>query len=261
MPTAKQRAASRANAQKSTGPRTSAGKAISRFNALKHGIYAVHQIMFDEKAEDLAELAAEYHEHHSPANADQRFLVDTLVHNEWRLRRTRRVEAELWQTVSNTFLVKNIETTITCTSGDAFATDSVTFERLQRVVNSLERAWHRALKELQRLQAEAKVGPAPFSANAPANAPANPGPLSQQPDAAATPAPPSQPEQSKPAPASSASFCDNPKTPAPAATQSPVVDPDAPPFANPLAGPNAPATPSETQPPTSDPTPKPPQTA
>jgi hypothetical protein len=52
--------------------------------------------MFDEKAEDLAELAAEYHDHHSPADPNQRFLVDTLVHNEWRLRRMRRVEAELW---------------------------------------------------------------------------------------------------------------------------------------------------------------------
>src|SRR5580692_4312818 len=44
--TTKQRAASRANSQKSTGPRTAEGKAVSRFNALKHAIFAVHQIMF-----------------------------------------------------------------------------------------------------------------------------------------------------------------------------------------------------------------------
>jgi hypothetical protein len=94
-----------------------------------------------------------------------------------RLRRTRRVEAELWQTASNTFLVKNSETTITCTSGDAFATDSSTFERLQRVVNSCERAWHRALKELQRL----KVGQALSPAKVPPNEPANPEPVSQKP--------------------------------------------------------------------------------
>jgi len=37
MPTAKQAAASRANAQKSTGPRTTQGRATSRYNALKHG--------------------------------------------------------------------------------------------------------------------------------------------------------------------------------------------------------------------------------
>jgi hypothetical protein len=204
MPTPKQTAANRVNAQKSTGPRTTAGKAASRFNALKHGIYAVHQIMFDEKAEDLADLAAEYHEQYNPANPNERLLVDTLVHNEWRLRRTRRVEADLWYHAYNTFVVKNIEVTLKCTSGDAFATDSSTFERLQRVVNSCERTYHRALKELHRLQAAAKVGQALSSANVPAN----PGPLPQkaQPEPAAQPAPAPQPEQSKPTSGKMGSF-------------------------------------------------------
>jgi hypothetical protein len=203
--TPKQAAASRANSQKSTGPRTTAGKATSRFNALKHGIYAVHQIMFDETPEDLAELSAEYHEHHNPADSDQRFLVDTLVNYEWRIRRIRRVEAALWQTASNTFLVKNIETTSTCTSGDAFATDSATFERLQRVANSCERVYYRAHQELERLQAQTKVGQA-FP-------PANPGAAQSDPEPAAEPAP--QPEQSKSTSSSSASFRENSQNAAP----------------------------------------------
>src|ERR1700722_6561573 len=157
MATTKQTEANRMNAQKSSGPRTTAGKATSRFNALKHGIYAVHQIMFDEKSEDLAELAAEYHEQYSPTDAKQRFLVDSLVHNEWRLRRMRRVEAELWRHAYNTFVVKNIEVTLKCTSGDAFATGSSTFERLQRIANSCERAYHRALKELEVAQEVARA--------------------------------------------------------------------------------------------------------
>src|ERR1700685_4138476 len=147
MTTAKQAAA---------GPRTSPGKTASRYNPLKHGINAQQQIMFDEAAEDLADLTAEYHEHHSPADAKQRLLVDTLVHNEWRLRRMRRVEAELWQTAYNAFIVENIDRTSTCTSGDAFATGSATFERLQRVVNCCERVYHRATKELERLQEVAR---------------------------------------------------------------------------------------------------------
>jgi hypothetical protein len=200
MPTAKQRAASRANSQKSTGPRSAAGKAVSRFNALKHGIYAVHQIMFDEKAEDLAELSAEYHEHHRPADSKQLLLVEALVHNEWRLRRMRRVEAHLWYHAYDAFVVKNIEITLTCTSGDAFATYSSTFERLQRLVNSCERAYHRALKELQSLQQVGQALP-----------PANPDSQSQQ----AAPAPTPQPEQSKPASTFSASFRQNPQSPTP----------------------------------------------
>src|ERR1700691_4837836 len=117
MPTAKQTAANRMNSQKSTGPRTTEGKAASRYNALKHGIYATTQIMFDEKAEDLAELAAEYPQHPPPADPDQRFLVDTLVNNEWRLRRLRRVEAELWEHATNAFLAENTEAAA-CSSGD-----------------------------------------------------------------------------------------------------------------------------------------------
>jgi hypothetical protein len=231
MATLKQTAANRANAQKSSGPRTPTGKALSRFNALKHGIYAVHQIMFDEKPEDLAELSAEYHEHHSPADSDQRFLVDTLVHNEWRLRRTRRVEAELWQTAYNTFLVKNIEVTLTCTSGDAFATDSATFERLQRVVNSCERVYHRALKELQRLQEVARAHGL------------------RTPQPATTPEPAAQPEQSKTTSPEMGSFRQNPKTP-PATP--PVV-----PFAQPAPAPIA----AETRSSSANRDPKPPQTA
>jgi hypothetical protein len=234
MATPKQTAANRVNAQNSSGPRTTAGKATSRFNALKHGIYAVHQIMFDEKPEDLADLAAEYHEHHRPADADQRFLVDTLVHNEWRIRRTRRVEANLWYHAYDAFVVKNIDVTLTCTSGDAFATDSYTFERLQRIVNSCERVYHRALKELQRLQEVGQALP-----------PANPDPHSQQ-AAPAEPAPPPQPQQSKPTSANLGSFRQNPKTPAPA--------PHAAPFAQPEPG----ANPTETS---ADLDPKPPQTA
>jgi hypothetical protein len=227
MPSPKQTAANRTNSQNSTGPRTTEGQAASRYTAVKHGIFATTQIMFDERAEDLAELAAEYHEHHSPADPGQRFLVDTLVSNEWRLRRLRRVDAELWDTATNTFMAANIEVPA-CTSGDAFATAAPTFERLQRVVNSCERTYHRALRELQRQ----KVGQA--------LPPANPGPLPQEgePAAQAAPAPTHtpQPEQSKPSSENLASFRQNPATP-----------PAAPPLTGPLAGQHAPASPAETR--------------
>jgi hypothetical protein len=131
--TPKQIAARRANGQKSHGPTTTAGKAKSRYNALKHGIHAESQIMFDETAEDLAELAAELHELYSPADATERFLVDTLINNEWRLRRLRSVDADLWQTSVNTYLEKHTEIE-RASSGDAFATSGTAFERLQRIV-------------------------------------------------------------------------------------------------------------------------------
>jgi hypothetical protein len=264
MATPKQTAANRMNAQKSSGPRTSAGKAASRFNALKHGIFAIHQIMFDETPEDLAELAAEYHEHYNPADAHERSLVDTLVANEWRIRRMRRVEAGLWEHASNLFIVKNLDTTTTCTSAEAFATDSATFERLQRVVSSCERDYHRAHKELvvarghalRSSQPETDPEPQPAEpAHTPQPEPENVGQAPSYDNMPANPEPPSQkpappPQQPKPSSANLASFRQNPKTPAPAVPQ--------PATAPPFAGPNAPA---EAQPPASDPHPNPPEAA
>jgi hypothetical protein len=238
MSTPKQAAASRANSQKSTGPRTTAGKTASRFNALKHGIFANYQIMFDETAEELAELAAEYHEHHNPVDPDQRLLVDTLIANEWRLRRMRRVEAALWKQAANRFFTEHPESEA-CNSADAFATNSGSFERLQHMVNGCERNYHRALKELQRQKS--KVLPGASAAKvAQALPPANP-------DAINPDAPPQtpQPEQSKTTSTSSASFRVNSPTPPPAAPQSPVTTPDATLFASPAVRPNNSPAPAE----------------
>ena len=173
-------------------------EAAPQFNALKHGIHPPHQIMFDETAGDLAELAAEYHQQHRPANSVERFLVDTLIHNEWRLRRLRRVEAELWDHATNVFLQEN-PAIDACSSGDSFVTGALPFERLQRLVNSCERNYHRALNQLQRLQATRSQGlPTP------------------------------QPEQSKPTSASAASFRQNPQTSPPAPESATFSQPVAP---------------------------------
>jgi hypothetical protein len=99
------------------------------------------QIIPGESVEDLAQLTAEFREKFSPADATERFLVDTLIHNEWRLRRMRRVEASLWEQA----LGKN-------SPGDAFTGDASAFDRLQRIIDSCQGNYHRALKELIGIQ-------------------------------------------------------------------------------------------------------------
>jgi hypothetical protein len=79
MATIPQIEANRLNAQKSTGPRSVEGKAVSCFNATKTGIDAKSQIVRGEDPADLQTLTAEYRERWQPASPEQRLLVDTLI--------------------------------------------------------------------------------------------------------------------------------------------------------------------------------------
>ena len=87
MSTEKQLAANRRNAQLSTGPRTEAGKSRSRMNALKSGLYAESLVVCGEDSSALAQLSAEYHAQLHPVTPFERDLVDTIVYNQWLIRR------------------------------------------------------------------------------------------------------------------------------------------------------------------------------
>jgi hypothetical protein len=74
--TAAQIAANRANARRSTGPRTPEGKAISSRNALSHGAYADDDTILATAADTyLDDLRA----HFQPANALEESLVEHLA--------------------------------------------------------------------------------------------------------------------------------------------------------------------------------------
>jgi hypothetical protein len=105
------------------------------------------QIVSGETAEELAQLNAEFSEKFSPADATERFLVDTLVHNEWRLRRMRRVEGALWEKA----LGKNANLDAR-SHKQALTTSIQGLDRLQRIIDSCQQNYHRALKELISLQ-------------------------------------------------------------------------------------------------------------
>ncbi|MGD0499832.1 MAG: hypothetical protein ABSC23_15490, partial [Bryobacteraceae bacterium] len=146
-------------AQKSSGPRSVEGKAVSRFNALKTGIDAKSNVIPGEDPDALEALAAEYHERFLPSAPEQRFLVDSLVASEWMLRRLRKVEAQLWQhEMAEGLRLGRLETKWPL--GRLFSRNVSDLTRLQRRIDSTGRAYHRALDKLERLQA-APAGPVP----------------------------------------------------------------------------------------------------
>jgi hypothetical protein len=96
VPTFKQTATNRRNAQKSTGPNTSAGRAAASRNAIRHGILAFAELTLPwESATDLEELHRMMLEEWNPHGITETSLVETMVSEMWRIRRYHRVELGL----------------------------------------------------------------------------------------------------------------------------------------------------------------------
>ena len=93
----KQIAANQANAAKSTGPKTSKGKGVSKMNSLKHGILSKQvlvQGMFRQESErELKALHRRFWDDLKPVGPLEEMLVDQIVTTHWRLRRALTAEA------------------------------------------------------------------------------------------------------------------------------------------------------------------------
>jgi len=99
MATEAQVLANRLNAQKSTGPRTAAGKAVVSQNAVTHGLLARKTVISGEDPGQFetyrAQLLAELH----PAGVLEAVLAERIVGLAWRLRRADCLQAEVFDTL------------------------------------------------------------------------------------------------------------------------------------------------------------------
>src|SRR5262245_14581927 len=89
--------ANRRNALKSTGPRTDAGKEVSRRNAVRHGLTAETVINALEDAEDYQAFEAAITADYNAQSAVERELVLRLASILWRLRRATTMETGLFE--------------------------------------------------------------------------------------------------------------------------------------------------------------------
>jgi len=147
MSTQRQIEANRRNAQKSTGPRTPQGKAVSSMNALKSGLDAESQFVVGEDRSEFAQLQYEYITRFQPLTPEERFQVDTLLRNEWILRRLFRAEAQLWE-----YYTLRADRSEGVPLGEALVAGNEAFRRLQRRITLCERSYKEAFAELERLQ-------------------------------------------------------------------------------------------------------------
>ena len=125
----------RANSALSTGPRTPEGKARSARNSFKHGLYSQQLIIEGEDPAEFDQLRATLRAEHQPLNSTEEILVDELAQHFWRMRRFRALEARAWSP-------ENLDAW--CESG--------LLALIQRSMSSAERAFHKALATLTKLQ-------------------------------------------------------------------------------------------------------------
>jgi hypothetical protein len=97
MTTLRQAEANRGNAQRSTGPKSEAGRAASKWNALKHGLTAASVVIPGEDPAQLDTLHAELLEAWQPADAMEADLVWRMAMAQWQLRRGFVVEAQMFE--------------------------------------------------------------------------------------------------------------------------------------------------------------------
>lgn len=79
--------ANRLNATKSTGPKTTEGKARSSQNALKHGLTARTPVVLEESADEFRAFAEALLADLRPRGAMQQVLVERIIVISWKLRR------------------------------------------------------------------------------------------------------------------------------------------------------------------------------
>ncbi len=131
--------ANRSNACHSTGPRTASGLEASRYNATKHGLSGKQIVTKGEDPAAYDQLRLQLIADHAPATEQEAMLVEEIAQNWWRLQRARRVEASVIQKFGE------LECIVEPDARKAFLT-------ITRYLNTIQRTWNRACKDLAALQ-------------------------------------------------------------------------------------------------------------
>jgi hypothetical protein len=134
-----QAAANAANARLSTSPRTPAGKARSSQNARQHGLSARELIVRPEDLPAFESLQTDLTTELQPQGALEQVIFNQLLHAAWDQRRLRHLEAELFNGQTDPL---------------ADPAHTPALDRYARYQARVDRAFHRALRELKTLQTE-----------------------------------------------------------------------------------------------------------
>jgi len=198
MTSERQKAANRANARRSTGPKTPEGRGVVRLNALRHGVLARDIVLPEEDADAFEDLFRRVRANLSSVGPIEEFLVERVIHTMWKLRRLTRAETALLHSrihglkadrlaeevasyeftgeaepyilneaahkeasraLARARYERDRDEVLLGRAIDADAKEADAFAKLARYERSLERSLHRTLNELRHIQDERQNRP------------------------------------------------------------------------------------------------------
>ena len=155
----KQLEANRANAQKSTGPKSDAGKRRSRLNAARHGLTGQVVVLPQEDMEAFQQFSAGIVASLAPETPVERQLAQSYASYQWRINRAAAIEDTMFtlgimEETAENLNIEDAEAHNATSNAKTFRGGAHEFDKLsmynQRLVNQAEKV----LKQLKQLQAE-----------------------------------------------------------------------------------------------------------
>jgi hypothetical protein len=155
----KQLAANRANAQKSTGPATEAGKQRSRLNATRHGLTGQTVVMPHEDMEAFNNFTAAIVASLQAVGALETQLAQSYAGFQWRINRAAALEETMFtlgimEEIAENLNIEHPEAHNATSNAKTFRADAKEFDKLSMYSQRLVNQAGKVLKQLTQLQAE-----------------------------------------------------------------------------------------------------------
>jgi hypothetical protein len=175
MATEKQIAANRRNAKLSSGPRTEAGKNVSRMNALRHGLTQQIEVMNPEEKEAKDKFFDEIISSLAPEGAIEIQFAHSVADGHWRLNRASSIENNIFtlacsledsseETPGDSDGAKDPEVDKALGAARVFIADPKRFQLLTIYEGRIHRNMTKNLQQLTELQAIRRAAEASLKA-------------------------------------------------------------------------------------------------
>ncbi len=154
-------AINKANAQKSTGPRTAAGKQRSSLNALRHGLTGQTIVLPTEDHSAYERHSQSFLDEYHPKDATETQLVQSLIDTSWRMNRAAAVETNLFSLgvieMEDRLRANHPEAEAALAMALAFREHMRAFANISINSQRLARQFERTLAQLRQIQADRRA--------------------------------------------------------------------------------------------------------